>query len=63
MERREGVRAERFYQEPNPPNTALNKNEIDKAWRSHHRDRNIRQTGDLQSCSLKYQKTLSVPTG
>ena len=31
----EGVRdgAETFYQEPNPPNAALNKNEIDKAWR------------------------------
>lgn len=30
------------------PNAALNKNEIDKARRSHHRGCNIRQTGDLQ---------------
>lgn len=40
-----GVKVERFYQEPNPPNAALNKNETDKTWRSHHRNCNIRQTG------------------
>lgn len=49
-----GGETERFYQEPNPPNVALNKNEIDKARRSHHRKCNIRQTGDLQYCSPKY---------
>lgn len=58
-----GGGGERFYQEPNPPNAALNENEIDKTWRSHHRNCNIRQTGDLQYCFLKYHKTLSVPTG
>ena len=28
-----GAGAEHFYQEPNPPNAALNKNETDEDWK------------------------------
>lgn len=54
--------AERFCMDSNPPNAVLNKNEIDKAWRGHATNSNIRQTGDLSACAQKYQETLSVHT-
>lgn len=49
-EKGRGDKAERFYQDSNPQNAALNKNETDKARRSHHRICNSRKkkTGALQ---------------